>query len=83
MNIHFLKDRRPIMECQGNGFEAKSVYNPTVIIEGDKIYMLYRAEAGGDGCTGRIGLAWSKDGINFTRHPEPILYPEHDYEKVG
>jgi predicted GH43/DUF377 family glycosyl hydrolase len=45
--------------------------------------MLYRAEAGGDGCTGRIGIAGSKDGINFTRHPEPVLYPEHNYEKGG
>ncbi|PKP61886.1 glycosidase [Candidatus Atribacteria bacterium HGW-Atribacteria-1] len=83
MNINFTKLKRPIMECQGNGFEAKSVYNPTVIVEGDTLYMLYRAEAGGDGCTGRAGIAWSKDGINFTRHPEPVLYPEYDYEKRG
>lgn len=83
MNTNFTKLKKPIIECQGNGFEAKSVFNPTVIVEGDKIYMLYRAEAEGDGCTGRVGLAWSKDGINFTRHPEPVLYPEHDYEKRG
>jgi hypothetical protein len=31
MNINFTKLKRPIMECQGEGFEAKSVYNPTVI----------------------------------------------------
>jgi len=83
MNIKFTKLKKPIMECQGDGFEAKSVYNPTVIVEGDIIYMLYRAEARGDGCTGRIGIAWSKDGINFTRHPELVLYPEYDYEKTG
>lgn len=71
------------MECQGNGFEEEAVYNPTVIVEGDTIYMLYRAEAGADGCKGRIGLAWSKDGRNFTRHPEPVLYPEYDYENRG
>lgn len=63
-------------------FEAKAVYNPAVIITDDTFYMLYRAESG-DGCTGRIGLAWSKDGIHFTRHPEPVIYPEHDYEKGG
>lgn len=81
MNINFTKLKRPIMKCQGEGFEAKSAYNPTVVVNDDTIYMLYRAEAGGDGCTGRIGLAWSKDGRNFTRHPESVLYPEYDYEK--
>jgi predicted GH43/DUF377 family glycosyl hydrolase len=45
-------------------------------------YMLYRAEAG-DGCTGRIGLAWSEDGLHFTRHSEPVIAPEHDYEERG
>jgi len=40
--------------------------------------MLYRAAAG-DGCTGRIGLAWSEDGIHFTRHPQPVIVPEYDY----
>jgi len=71
------------MECQGDGFEAKSVYNPSVIIKDNMIYMLYRAEARGDNCKGRMGIAWSEDGINFTRNSEPVLYPEYDYEKRG
>lgn len=83
MTIKFTKLKRPIMECQGNGFEAKSVYNPSVIIKDNMIYMLYRAEARGDNCTGRVGIAWSEDGINFTRNSEPVLYPEYDYEKRG
>lgn len=83
MNINFIKHKKPIMKCQGNGFEARSVYNPTVIVKDDTVYMLYRAENGNDGCTGRIGLAWSKDGIHFRRHPEPVLYPEYEYEISG
>jgi predicted GH43/DUF377 family glycosyl hydrolase len=42
------------------------------------VFCLYRS-AGPEGfVTGvsRIGLAWSVDGINFQRHPEPVLYPE-------
>ncbi len=83
MNTNFIKQNKPILECQGDGFESKSVYNPTAIVKDDTVYILYRAENREDGCTGRIGLAWSKDGINFQRHPEPVLYPEYDYEKMG
>ena len=32
----------------------------------------------GWGRTCRIGLAISEDGIHFTRHPEPVLYPDND-----
>lgn len=71
----------PILEPT-SGFEAKAVYNPAVIIVDDMFYMLYRAEAGDD-CSGRIGLAWSEDGIHFTRHPDPVIVPEYDYEEMG
>ncbi len=64
------------------GFEAKAVYNPAVIVVDGIFHMLYRAEAGDD-CTGRIGLARSEDGIHFTRHPKPVIVPEHGYEAGG
>jgi len=66
----------------GSGFESKAVYNPAVIVDGGEFHMLYRAE-GGDPCTGRIGYACSKDGIHFTRHPDPVIVPEHGYEACG
>ena len=79
----------PFADCEHNplltpttGFEAKAVYNPAVIVVGGVFHMLYRAEAG-DGCTGRIGLAEGRDGIRFSRHPEPVIVPEHDYEAGG
>jgi len=66
----------------GQGFDSKQVFNPTVIVEGNTFYMLYRGEAG-DGVSGRIGLAISSDGVNFTRHPDPVIVPEHEYEELG
>ena len=79
----------PLSDYKGNpiltptsGFEAKAVYNPAVVVVDRVFYMLYRAEAG-DECTGRIGLAKSRDGIHFTRHPEPVIVPEYDYEAGG
>jgi len=72
----------PVLEPTGISFDADRVYNPAVIIVDGVFWMLYRAEAG-DGCTGRIGLAKSKDGIHFTRHSKPVIVPEHDYEAGG
>ncbi len=71
----------PIMEPQGDGFEAMAVFNPTVIVEDGIFYMLYRAEDRKG--VSRIGLAESEDGINFVRRPEPVLSPTERYEIWG
>lgn len=71
----------PIMEPQGDGFEAMAVFNPTVIVEDGIFYMLYRAEDRKG--VSRIGLAESGDGINFVRRPEPVLSPTERYEIWG
>lgn len=76
-------EHNPILMPQGNGFEAGAVYNPTVIMKHDTIFMLYRAQDEVSECSGRIGLAYSLDGINFIRYSQPVIYPEHDYEIYG
>ncbi len=64
-------------------WEEKDVFNPAIVVRGDTIYMLYRAQdkAGLPAGTSRIGLAGSTDGFHFTRHPTPVLYPENDAQK--
>lgn len=61
-------------------WEAKDVFNPAAIVRHDTIFLLYRAEdqIGKYAGTSRIGLAWSLDGIHFTKHPVPVLYPDND-----
>jgi predicted GH43/DUF377 family glycosyl hydrolase len=80
-------------ECPVTGemvrWQQADVFNPGAIVKDDRIYLLLRCEDNPDailgGRTSRIGLAWSEDGIHFTRHPEPVLYPdsgqflEYDY----
>jgi predicted GH43/DUF377 family glycosyl hydrolase len=46
--------------------------------------MLYRAEdtIGKHAGTSRIGLAKSRDGIQFRKNPIPVLYPDNDSLKV-
>lgn len=66
------------------GWEEKFVYNPAAIVKDGKVYMIYRAEdsIGKYNGTSRLGLAYSEDGVNFTRMPEPVLYPDNDSLKV-
>jgi predicted GH43/DUF377 family glycosyl hydrolase len=83
----FKKSREnPILLPLNTYFENKDVFNPSLIVVDDIIYMLYRAEdrvwpiwKG----TSRIGLAKSKDGVHFERKREPVIIPEHDYERPG
>ncbi|HEX5150648.1 MAG TPA: glycoside hydrolase family 130 protein [Parafilimonas sp.] len=60
-------------------WEAKNVYNPAVAVKDDTLFMLYRAQDSA-GCS-RVGVAKSVDGIHFTRHPLPVLYPDNDAYK--
>ena len=61
-------------------WQKADVFNPAAIIKDGKVMMLYRAEdnpaAALGGRTSRIGLAESKDGLHFTRHPTPVLFPD-------
>lgn len=64
-------------------WEEKDVFNPAVVVRGDKLYLLYRAQdkTGHPAGTSRIGLAESTDGFHFTRLPAPVLYPDNDNQK--
>ncbi len=62
----------------------KDVFNPAAIVRNDTLFLLYRAEdkIGKYAGTSRIGLAWSLDGLHFTKHPVPVFYPDNDASKI-
>ena len=64
-------------------WEDKDVFNPAAVVRHDTVFLLYRAEdkIGKFAGTSRIGLAWSTDGLHFTRLPRPVLYPDNDSAK--
>jgi predicted GH43/DUF377 family glycosyl hydrolase len=64
-------------------WEAKDVFNPAAVVRHDTVFLLYRAEdkVGRYAGTSRIGLAWSLDGLHFTKYPVPVLYPGNDDQK--
>jgi beta-1,2-mannosidase len=64
-------------------WEEKDVFNPAAIVRNDTVFLLYRAEdnVGKYAGTSRIGLAYSTDGLHFSKHPTPVLYPDNDAQK--
>jgi beta-1,2-mannosidase len=64
-------------------WEEFATFNPAAVVKDGKVYLLYRAEdATGKSeigwHTSRLGLAWSEDGLRFTRRSAPVLYPDKD-----
>ena len=61
-------------------WEAKDVFNPSAVVRHDTVFLLYRAEdlVGKYAGTSRLGLAYSLDGLHFSRLPSPVFYPDQD-----
>ncbi|WP_027067614.1 glycoside hydrolase family 130 protein [Maribacter sp. Hel_I_7] len=72
-------------------WQKADVFNPGAIVKNDTVFLLFRAEDNPKAILGhrtsRIGLAYSVDGINFTKHPTPVLFPDNDefsqYDQPG
>ncbi|MFX0556591.1 glycoside hydrolase family 130 protein [Maribacter sp. CXY002] len=63
-------------------WQRADVFNPGAIVRNDTVFLLFRAEDNPDAILGertsRIGLSYSTDGINFTKYPKPVLFPDND-----
>jgi len=64
-----------------NDFESAYIYNAAALVLDDSIYLLYRAQNAAK--VSFIGLAWSRDGFNFTRLDRPVLEPTEPWEAGG
>lgn len=64
-----------------NEFESAYLYNAAAIVLDSKVFLLYRAQNAAT--LSSIGLAWSDDGITFTRLNRPVLSATEIWEKDG
>lgn len=64
-------------------WQAKDVFNPSSLVLADELVLVYRGEdfIGKHNGTSRLGIARSKNGIDFVRENEPIFYPSQDAQK--
>ena len=76
-----IQNKGIILEKTEESFENQAVLNPGCIKIGDTVHMLYRAVKEGNFST--IGYCKIKDFAVIERFPEPVLFPENDYEKQG
>ncbi len=73
---------KAILSPRKNSFDEAGAFNPTVQkLANGKYVMLYRGQDK-EGIS-RIGIAYSKNGIDFKAEKEPVLSPELDSEKSG
>lgn len=65
-------------------WELKDVFNPSVVVRNNQVFMIYRAEdtIGKYNGTSRLGLAVSNDGLHFERQEAPVFYPDQDSMKI-
>ena len=66
-----------------NWWESQAVFNCAILLEGNRIHMLYRAIGEYEKYISRIGYASSTDGYHFDRRKEIAFSPEEEYEKYG
>jgi beta-1,2-mannosidase len=62
------------------GWDEKDVFNPAAIVRDDTVWLIFRAEdkIGKHAGTSRLGLAYSPDGLHFTKLAQPVFYPDND-----
>jgi hypothetical protein len=72
-----------VLAPQPGTWDAMGVETAHVLVDADGTYRLYytgdRPPQGSH--TFAIGLATSRDGIAWTRHPAPVLEPQHAWER--
>ncbi|MEZ4859351.1 MAG: glycoside hydrolase family 130 protein [Flavobacteriaceae bacterium] len=61
-------------------WEERNVLNPTAVVKGDSLYLLYRAQDSLG--TSRIGMAVSADGLHFQKKASPVFFPQNDSMKI-
>lgn len=72
---------RPLLAPRGEGWESWAVFNPSVLWDGGRYLMLYRAQDHKG--VSSVGLATSRDGVTFQRETQPVFAPQGPEEAGG
>jgi beta-1,2-mannobiose phosphorylase / 1,2-beta-oligomannan phosphorylase len=77
-----IKSEGIILESSENNFDNQAVLNPATIDIGGVTHLFYRAVRSPD-MVSSIGYCQLEGNKAVKRSAKPVLFPEHDYEKMG
>lgn len=82
-DMTFAKER-PFEDPTGIGWESHFIFNPSLIVKDDQLYLFYRTAPQKESLSSRIGLAVYQEGKGWEDlSGPPILYPTEDGETHG
>lgn len=77
----WIVDAAPVIDIgSGSQFDAAGVQWPSVVRIGDRWAAYYAGITGAGRGMGKIGVAFSDDGVTWTKHPEPVLEATERWE---
>lgn len=62
------------------GWTSAFIFNPSLMVKDDKLYLIYRVSVKKESLGSRIALAVYEEGKGWYEHPDPLLYPVEDDE---
>lgn len=78
--IHWQKYEANPLEFKCEGVSWDTSFYSFDIIKRDSMYYMWYIGIAKENLTGYIGFAWSDDGLNWTKHLEPVMKPGKDDE---
>jgi hypothetical protein len=77
-------DPAPVLQPGATGtFDANGITWPSVVRAGERWAMYYAAVSRPQGRADSIGVAFSDDGVSWTKEPDPVLVPGERWEFGG
>ena len=84
--IHWEMPSVVLASVPGSDWEGYEVNRPTLVKRNGLYHMWYTGQTVSSEFTkasSSIGYATSVDGLNWERHPEPVMRPEYPWEKYA
>ena len=83
--IHWQKYEANPLDFKCEGISWDSVFLSFDIIKKDSMYLMWYAGLDKKTNAGCVGFAWSANGLNWTKKPDPVLIPgkDDDWDAAG
>jgi len=81
--IHWQKHKANPLDFKCEGTSWDTVFKSFEIIKKDSLYLMWFIGVDKKNRSLKVGFAWSENGLNWTKQPEPVMRPGKDDEWDG